>query len=486
MKLKHILSIIFAATVSTLHAQVDLGDDLGDVFVTDTVETMYYPDLSGVVHHTPINKVFGPWIFSGYRNIDHPQKYTQFPDSTILLTVKERVLSAPTDTLTDVEMLLAEMQNPDTVPVIELEPEVPGRDELPVAFGSVIPSWLRNSMDAYRIQEDFMYRMMLQDYRNVDYAYWDLPVPPRLPEEDYSFRGFLKRMNIPQSKIQNPEELPVHASGERINWLHVLNGGLQLSQAYISDNWYQGGNNYLAFLVNFLWDVQLNQVYYPKLMFQSTVTYKLAINSTTEDEYHKYSVSQDLFQYNLKAGYKATHNWYYSLTTMFKTQFLHAYPTNSNQRKASFLSPGELNFGLGMTYNKEHPKKKWKISVSIAPASYNLKTCIDSHIDHAQFGFDQDRKCKSEFGSNSEITFNWKIWDNITYFTRMFLFTDYSQFTGDWENTLDFKFNKFFSTQLYAHLRYDSSADTSIAPKWHKWMLKEILSVGLSYTFSTK
>jgi len=92
----------------------------------------------------------------------------------------------------------------------------------------------------------------------------------------------------------------------------------------------------------------------------------------------------------------------------------------------------------------------------------------------------------NEYGSNTEINFYWAFRNNISYSTRLFLFTDYSHFNGDWENTLNFQWTKLFSTQIYAYLRYDSAADVNLAPKWKKWMLKEILSVGLSYNFSTK
>lgn len=291
-------------------------------------------------------------------------------------------------------------------------------------------------------------------------------------------------MNLP--KAPATAHLDVNSKGNPINWLHVFNIGLQLSQAYVSDNWYQGGNSYLAFLGNFMWDVQLNPVYHPKIIFQSTLSYKLAINSTPDDEYHKYSVSQDLFQYNLKAGYKAVHNWYYSFVAQFKTQLLHSYPANSEVRKASFLSPGELNVGFGMTYSKENAKKTLKFSASISPISYNLKTCIDKKIDVTQFNIKPGHKFLNEVGSNAEINFYAKMWHNATYTTRLFLFTDYKSFQGDWENTFNFQFSRFFSTQIYAHLRYDTSVDSSISRGWKKLMLKEILSFGLSYTFSTK
>ena len=201
--------------------------------------------------------------------------------------------------------------------------------------------------------------------------------------------------------------------------------------------------------------------------------------------YHKYSVSQDLFQYNLKTGYKASHNWYYTFLAQFKTQMLNSYPANSMTRTASFLSPGELNLGIGMTYTKETEKEE--------PEDRNLHLASflqpqDLHRpdggSHAQFGIEEGRILKNEVGSNTEVNMFWRIWENITYTTRLFLFTDYRTFLGDWENTLNFQFNRFFSTQLYMHLRYDSGSDPALSPRWNRWMMKEILSVGLSPTHS--
>lgn len=440
------------------------------------------PDLSGAIYRTAINKSLAPRVFLGYRHMPRRSFGADFPDQqTIDRSWREL---AATDTVEDeISTFLDSLLWAGYLPAEE-KPVIPDREDLPVAFGSATPQWLSRTRDTYDLQEDFVYSVMIDHPELIEYAYWDLPVPPRLPKEDQSFRGFLKKQDLPAPI--GTGAVPVPTDRERINWLHTFNIGLQLSQAYVSGNWYQGGNSYLAFLGNFLWDVQLNPVYHPKLIFQSTVSYKLAINSTPDDECHKYSVSQDLFQYNLKAGYKAVNNWYYSFLAQFKTQFMNSYPANSMTRTASFLSPGELNLGLGMTYSKENAKKTLKFSASISPVSYNLKTCIDQKVDHAQFGILQDRKWVNEVGSNAELNFYAKIWGNTTYTTRLFIFSDYRMLQTDWENTLNFQFSRVFSTQIYAHLRYDTSADSSISRQWRKLMLKEILSVGISYTFSTK
>lgn len=471
-------------------------------------EDMVRPDLSGDIYRTAINKSLRPRVFRGYRRLYVPFRDAAFPDARMAAEVWER-LSRENDRGNNREPSTED--DPEIIGYIATEGieqgdstmrpfldfgdtgvsgpavtsvEIPDRSDLPVAFGSVVPQWLQESVRTYRMQEDFIYEMMIEEPGLIEYAYWDLPERPRLPEEDHSFRGFLKRQEIPLLEMRTG--VPVSNDTPHINWLHNFNIALQLSQAYVSGNWYQGGNSYLAFLGSFLWDVQLNNVYHPKLIFQSTLSYKLAINSTPDDQYHDYSISQDQFQYNLKAGYKAVHNWYYSFLTQFKTQFCNSYPANSETRTASFLSPGELNIGLGMTYSKENKEKTLKFSASISPVSYNLKTCIDRRIDHGQFGIRQDRKWTDEIGSNAEVTFYARIWGNTTYTTRAFFFSDYRMFQADWENTVNFQFSRLFSTQIYAHLRYDTSADSSVDRKWRKLMLKEILSVGISYTFSTK
>ncbi|MDE6409466.1 MAG: DUF3078 domain-containing protein [Muribaculaceae bacterium] len=463
---------------------------------SDSIASRSLEELLGEIvpdPDAPTMNLFGmPKVFMGYRHAVAPQR-PALPDTTISAELFkelyfreepdsiERVIysvSASEDNPWD----LADLPNAPRDSIIVKEAVV--AEPLPgIITGDVLPEWLVRNTASFRNQLDMQYRDMIYSPSQSNYAFWTLPVPPTMPPEDYSYAAFLRKLNL---SVNTDDAVVPEIELERKHWLHLVNAALQFSQAYLSRNWYQGGNNYLALLGNFLWDVQLNQVYHPNMMFQSTVSYKLGLNSTEDNQIHKYSISEDLFQYNLKFGYKAAHNWYYSFTGQFKTQFLNNYPSDSMVRTASFLTPGVLTLGLGMTYTKQNAKKTIDFVASISPISYNLKTAIDPNVDHLQFGMEQSEKTVSEFGSTAEITFNWKIWDNVLYKTRLFLFTDYKNSNADWQNTLEFQFNRFFSTQLYVNLRYDSTADKSLDPKWNRWMLKEILSVGLSYTFSTK
>lgn len=442
---------------------------------------------------SPQMNLFGmPKVFMGYRNAKARQGLS-LPDTLLTPELFRQLyfMEEPDSIDRVIYTVTAAEENPWTLADLPETPrdsvivrEAVVKDPLPsVITGDVVPEWLLRNRASFRNQLDRQYLDMIYNPSQDNYAYWTLPVPPTMPPEDYSYAAFLRRQHL---DINLNSAVVPEIELEKRHWLHIVNAALQFSQAYLSKNWYQGGNNYLALLGNFLWDVQLNQVFHPNIMFQSTVSYKLGMNSTEDNTLHKYSISEDLFQYNLKFGYKAAHNWYYSFTTQFKTQMLNNYPSDSMVRTASLLTPGVLTLGLGMTYSKQNAKKTLDFNASISPLSYNLKTAIDPDVDHLQFGIDQSAKTLHEFGSTAELTFNWKIWYNILYKTRLFLFTDYKNSNADWQNTLEFQFSRFFSTQLYMNLRYDSTADKSLDPKWNRWMLKEILSVGLSYTFSTK
>lgn len=466
----------------------------------------------------------GPWIFSGYRSIPEPKGFSyeitptrenwvyndgpqifeteeelsdyissslerelaetlrdneEFRDYYQNLDRKEREEWMRDATETRKEEYLTEVSN-----YIENQRRLKSLlQEMTAMQSDYVPGWLRDALKEKRMAQNLMYSIMVNNPDAIEYAYWNLPEPPRLPDEDHSFSTYIKSLQLPEID-ENKTRLETAAISKR-HWLHNAQAGIQFSQAYVSSNWYQGGNDYLALLLNALWDVQLNKVYHPDLMFQSTVSYKLGINSTPPDSYHKYSISEDLFQWNLKSGIKAFKDFFWSYNLLFKTQLFRNYEPNSDLRTASFLSPGELNMGIGMSYSYSNKYKTLNVGVSLSPLSYNLKTCIDSRIDPTKFNIEPGHKAHSEIGSNAEVNVEWTVASNISSRTRFFAFTDYRYFQGDIETTWNFQVNRFLSTQIYLHLRYDSSSDPTVS-KWKHWMLKEILSFGLSYTFSTK
>lgn len=334
---------------------------------------------------------------------------------------------------------------------------------------------------AYTSMRRFIQNQVANNPWNVDYALESLPLPPERVISSADPTGV--KLDVGSINVSaNEAESSVGIDLARKHWITAFKGLAQFSQAYNSPNWYQGGNNNLNMIVNGVYDIKLNPKFHPNLLFENTIQYKLALNSAPDDSIRSYAISEDLFQINSKFGIKAIQRWYYTLNLQFKTQFFQNFKSNTNDLKAAFLSPAELNIGLGMTYSYASPNNKFNIDLNIAPLSYNLKTCITSKMDETAFGIKPGRHSVSQYGSSVEAKMLWKIAYNITYSSRLFAFTDYSYLQGDWEHTMSFAINRYFSTQLYVHLRYDTSTDRLPDSSWHRWQVREILSFGFSYT----
>ncbi len=364
---------------------------------------------------------------------------------------------------------------------------LPAQSVNPVDPASAVPAemnWAERAVYRDTRNNVFAQDFMIAHPELVRYNIESMPRPPK--EFRMEVDPSQAKINVTEftRDVQEMVSVAKPVELDRINWLQNFDGSLQFSQAYVSPNWYQGGNSNLNAILNLIYDIKLNQAFHPNLIFETTVQYKLGINNAPDDTIHSYNISEDLFQVNTKFGVKAAKRWYYSLTAQFKTQLLNNYKTNSNDLSAAFLSPAELNIGLGMTYNYENPRKTFNFSAAISPLSYNLRTCTNTRLDPAAFGIEEGRRSISEYGSSAELTLRWKLAYNIEYFSRLFLFTNYEYLQGDWENTITFNINKFLTTKIFAHLRYQSDALPMEDTRWHKWQFKEILSIGFSYKFS--
>ena len=339
--------------------------------------------------------------------------------------------------------------------------------------------WLKSSLENRKREKQMRFNAMVENPQDVQFNANDLPEPPKtyLIKTDPS-----KRMvTIEEKKIDNLKMAQVEDVKVK-HWIHSAGASVQISQAYVSKNWYQGGENNMNALGNLFWNVKLNENVYKNLLFENSIEYKVGVNSASQDELRNYTINQDLFQINTKFGYKAIKNWYYSTNMRFKTQMFNSYTPNTYDLKASFLSPADLNLGVGMTYNTTSKNNAFTLGLSLSPLSVDMAICREiKKIDPTAFGIDAGKHFNAEFGSNIEAKFVWKICREVTWTSRLFTFTNYENVQGDWENTFDFTINKYLSTRLYAHLRYDNS--TSKDPFWKYWQFNEVLSFGFNYTF---
>lgn len=68
------------------------------------------------------------------------------------------------------------------------------------------------------------------------------------------------------------------------------------------------------------------------------------------------------------------------------------------------------------------------------------------------------------------------MWDSKFSYT-----TNYEKVLSDWENTFTFVFNRFFSTKLFVHTRFDDSVTRAEGDSY--FQLQELLSLGFSYAW---
>ena len=343
--------------------------------------------------------------------------------------------------------------------------------------------WLQEAMENTEHARRVRQRAMIDNPQLVAYNANRLPEAP--PEGVIPGDPRQGKLTIAPPQAPAPDDVtPVETPPLKVhNWLHVFNASLQFTQAYISGNWYQGGENNLALLGSINWNCNLKQDLHPNWLFNNALSYKLGVATTHGDSIRNYLINEDNFLFTSQLGYKAVKNWYYSAMFQFTTQFMNNYKTNTRTMTAAFLSPAEMNIGLGMTYNYKKADDRM-FTLAIAPISYNLKYCRNiTDIDPTRFGIDAGHHSKSTVGSNFEAKWLWRFTPSVMLTSRLYMFTNYQYVQGDWENTLDLSIGKYLTTQLYTHLRFDRSRTRD--DDWNYWQFKEILSLGVVYRFAT-
>lgn len=196
-------------------------------------------------------------------------------------------------------------------------------------------------------------------------------------------------------------------------------------------------------------------------------------------------------------------NWTYGANIKFRTQFAPGYSARGDKQKgmarvSNFMTPGYLDASVGFTYVL--PSEKFPLKVNLAPIAMSATYRNDISTDK-DYGVLTGRS-KYEGGLSVQLDFD-KTWGKngwLRYRTTAYSFygwiTDIASMgkfvpseakpsyehvvpTLRWENTIDIKATKYFSTQIYFQLYYNKA-------EVNKLQVSSMLSVGLTYTFKNK
>ena len=118
-----------------------------------------------------------------------------------------------------------------------------------------------------------------------------------------------------------------------------------------------------------------------------------------------------------------------------------------------------------------------------APFSYTfVYISNDDIVNPSSFNVEPGHTSANLFGSKITANLDWKIAKNISYLTKLEYFTTYDKVIASWENTFNFQLNRYLSTKLFIHARYDDGVTLTEENDTY-FQLKEMLTFGLSYTW---
>lgn len=192
--------------------------------------------------------------------------------------------------------------------------------------------------------------------------------------------------------------------------------------------------------------------------------------------------SDDRIDLLSKYGYDIGKKWYLSTLFNFRTQFSPGYAytnvsgTQVKTLTSNFLAPAYVLLSLGLDY-----KPKDYFSVFISPITERWTIVNDDTLSaKGAFGVTPGKKSYNELGAFLSANFNKEIMTNVTYKTRLDLFSNYKKNPQNvdlyWTNVIAMKVNKFLSANLALDFLYDNDAIG-------KMQIRQLLGVGFSAKF---
>lgn len=261
----------------------------------------------------------------------------------------------------------------------------------------------------------------------------------------------------------------------RSPWRREATLMLQVTQNYVTSNWYQGGSSSFAGL-----GIAKGQVSYitDRFTWENTGEWRIGGSTVSADSLHKVNTTDDILRLYSKANLRIVPKLFTSISAEMETRLLPTYKSNSMELKSAPFSPFRFTAAFGIDYK---PVKN--LSVSFSPISYKVIHIADSaRVKSTDYGLETGQRTQHNIGSSVRLEYTWKPVREVAIETRFYTYTNYRNVEVDLEVNCDFIINRFMSARLMLHPRYDSSVVME-GDKHAKIQFRELLSIGFAHKF---
>jgi hypothetical protein len=261
----------------------------------------------------------------------------------------------------------------------------------------------------------------------------------------------------------------------KTRWRREATLMVQVTQNYVTPNWYQGGSSSFAGL-----GIAKGQISYigDRFTWENFGEWRIGGSTISADSLHKVNTTDDMLRLYSKANLRIVPKLFTSLSAEIETRLLPTYKSNSSELKSGPFSPFRFNAAVGLDY-----KPVAGLSISFSPLSYKVIHIMDSARVRVQdYGIAAGKRTQHNIGSSVRVEYTWKPVREVSLETRFYMYTNYHYVEIDLEANCDFIINRFLSARLMLHPRFDSSVimegDTRA-----RIQFRELLSIGFAHKF---
>jgi hypothetical protein len=282
------------------------------------------------------------------------------------------------------------------------------------------------------------------------------------------------------------------------HWKKIHKFGFDINQISFV-NWNAGGNNSISGLLK----GELKRIYEHKnTKWHNELLFRYGVNKQDGVALRK---TDDALAFNSTFGFRkdTISNWFYSAKFNFNTQFTNGYQYPNTEKVISTLfAPAYIFLGIGTEYiNKEQ-----KLKIYLSPLTQKTTLVLNQSLaNEGAFGvikavydtngnlISKGKKSRNEIGTLITGYHKDEIFKNMFLENRVSFYSDYLNKFGNidlnWQIQLDLVVNKYVRANIGTHFIYDddikakkeiNGEQVTIGPKLQ---LKQILGVGLTYTF---